>query len=269
MTVWELCEKIELQDEIAAKVSCFLKDFDLAPVERLICELGQPEASPDAYRALSEQLGEDPDGTKILSCYLLAAANTYASYQSMGISDDIYFDTMKCFPRFIGETLERKGMLAFDRAHWSYRHLNMTILRIGALEYERKLRKEEKVIAIHIPSDASFDPTSLDASLSAARNLIKEKFPDCGSDPITCESWLLSESLREVLKESSNILKFQARFEMKEQYPDTNAPIPFIFHTSNCDDLAALPENTSLQRNLKAWMLAGKYIGVGFGVLKE
>lgn len=269
MTLIELCRKIDLQDEIVQRVMNFTADFDFSPLDARIHSLTAPETAAEAHKALKELLGDDPLGTKILCCYLRAALTTYDNYRALGIDEQIYVDTMKCFPRFIGECLERKDVLAFDRAHWNHRHLSMSILRIGTLEYERKIREGVRVNAIHIPTDADFSPTALDASFTAARALTREKFPDYADAPITCESWLIYEGLRDVLKEGSKILQFQARFDIQCQHPISDGYLTFIFHRADCSDYANLPESSSLQRNVKARLLAGSGIGGGFGILRE
>lgn len=269
MTVSELCAKIALQPEIAARVAAFSASFDRSSVEPLTDALCDAPRSREAYEALLSALGEDADGTKILSCYLHAALQTHARYAALGIDEQIFLDTVKCFPRFIGECLERKGVLAFDRAHWSYRHLNMSIMRLGTLEFEWKTREGERVIAVHIPTDADFTPAALDESFVAARRITRTHVPTYADAPITCESWLMGEALHKVLKPTSKILQFQARFDILQKHPVNAGYLTFIFHRADCSDVATLPEDTSLQRNVKALLLSGGGIDGGFGVLRE
>ncbi|MBQ9784849.1 MAG: DUF5596 domain-containing protein [Clostridia bacterium] len=269
MTLSALCDRIELQPEMRARVGAFSASFDASSVSALLEALTDSARSKDAYEALRDRLGDDPDGAKILTCYLLAAVRTHALYLERGIDERIFFDTVGCFPRFIGECLERKGILAFDRAHWAYRHLNMTLLRVGALEYERKERAGMRVNAVHIPSDADLSPAALDASFAAVRRLLRTHFPDYADAPITCESWLMGRSLHEVLGDGSKILQFQSRFDVREHHPENDAYLTFLFGRADCTDYASLPERTSLQRNVKARLLSGRGIDGGFGILKE
>lgn len=269
MTVLQLCTAIGLQAEMTVRVATFSEGFDFNSLYPMIDDLCYPDRAQSAYEGLVAALGDDPDGTKILSCYLLAATKTHGRYREKGIPEEIFFDTVKCFPRFIGESLERKGVWVFDRAHWAYRHLNMTIFRLGTLEFARVVRKGVRVNAIHIPSGADLSPAAVDASLKAARAFLKKYYPDYADAPFTCDSWLMGEGLREVLGDGSNIIKFQDRFAMEEQYPDSEACLIPIFHRVDCKDYKNLPEDTSLQRRVKARLLSGKGIGGGYGVLRE
>lgn len=64
----------------------------------------------DAQLELQAILGEDEDNIKILTCMLKASADAYEIYKTKGISDKIYFDTMKCYTRFINETYKMTGI---------------------------------------------------------------------------------------------------------------------------------------------------------------
>jgi len=269
MTLEALCEKIELQEEMKKQVLILAREMDLAPLEKHITALTEPDRAAEAYAALKEIVGEDMPGAKILCCYLLAALITHEKYQAIGIGEDIYVETMKCFPRFVGECLARRDELGFDRAFWSYRQLNMTLMRIGTLEYEWHVRKGEKVVSIHIPSDADLSISSLQASYRAARSFLREKVPEYAEAPIICESWLLYEGLESLLRPDSGILRFQRCFDIKQQYPPNNGCLHFIFQRQDCSNYALLPERTSLQRNVKALLLSGGGIRSGYGILKE
>lgn len=269
MTLIELCKKIELQEELTQMVLECAETLDFALLSQHIEDLTVPELSENAFKSLGEKLGEDPCGAKMLTCYLKAALITRQKYKELGIDESIYVDTMKCFTRFCGECLERKDYLAFELGFWSYRHLNTNLMRIGTLEYEQLIRNGSLFISVHIPSDADLSAESLDYSFKTARALLNEKFPACRTAPIYCESWLLSGELRDLLPVGSKILGFQSYFDIQRQNPVSKGALQYIFHRADCSDYNALPENTSLQRKVKALLLDGGGIGTAYGVLKE
>ena len=144
---------------------------------------------------------------------LKASADVFDIYQAQGISNEVYFATMKCYPRFISETYQMTGELYFDRYWWTSRQAGYHLFRIGELEYEMKHIEDEIVIDIHIPSDANFSPSAIDDSLASAKQFFSEHYPELSKAEYRCHSWLLDKQLREMLKDSSNILSFQNRFE--------------------------------------------------------
>lgn len=268
MTLRELYELIELQKDTVKRLDVLLEDFELAPYKDLIADLTTRERAGDAYKTLKEMLGDDPLGMKILACYLDAALITYENYAALGIDDGVYADTMKCFTRFINEDIEREGKPSFGRAFWNYRHLNCTLFRIGALEYELLERNGERKISVHIPSDADLSPESLDESFACARRFISAKFPDYADAVIYCESWLMYPTLHELLPEGSRILGFQDRFEITRVNSASSHHLVYIFHRADCTDLSALSEDTSLQRRVKKYLIEGGGICSAYGVYK-
>ena len=70
---------------------------------------------------------------------------------------------------------------------------------------------------------------------------------------------MMSQELKDILPESSNILKFQESYHI---YPIVSAGqgvLDFVFKltSGNYDDM---PEDTSLQRAIKKMYLDGKYV---------
>ena len=269
MTLNELCQKIELQPEILTTVMDFSNEFDFQTVEKQLSELTEYDTAAAAYKTVTELLGDDPSGLKVLTCYLKAALMTHVKYAEKGIDDEIYFDTMKCFTRFVGECFERRDIWGFVDANWAYRHLNTSLVRIGALEFERTVRNGEPAVSVHIPSNADLSKESLDASFSAARRFLKNYYPDYAEAPIFCESWLMYPGLHDLLNPDSKILHFQSRFEIKQVNPISKNALTYIFHRADCSDYSSLPESSSLQRKAKALLLSGGNIGSAYGVLKE
>ena len=213
-------------------------------------------------------LGKDADGIKILSCMLKAALNAYAVYREKGISDDIYFSTMRCFTRFINETYKMTGEMCFDRYWWTTRQVGCHLFRIGELEYEIKHIDKDVVIGIHIPSDADFSPLAVEKSLQDAHKFLMEYYPPLSNSEYRCHSWLLDSQLKGMLGNNSNIINFQNRFEIVDEGEAETEFIEWLYNTKSTD-YSALPENTSLQINVKRHLLAGGVIRNTYGRMKE
>ena len=77
-----------------------------------------------------------------------------------------------------------------------------------------------------------------------------------------CESWLLSNEIEEVMGSATNISRFGDMFE-KYSIGDEKGDAVFRFvynFASPYPPVEEVPENTSLQRKLKAYMLTGKRV---------
>ena len=267
MNILTLCDRINLQPKIKSRVTIFSNVFDFSIVKDQLISFQNYEKMSEALTELQAILGEDTDNIKILACMLKASADVYEIYKDKGISDDIYFDTMKCYTRFIDETYQMTGKLYFDRYWWTTRQAGCHLFRIGELEYEMKHIDGDIVIGIHIPSDADFSPSAIDESLVNAKLFFSKYYPELSNTEYRCHSWLLNRQLKEMLNENSNILSFQNRFDI---FDDGEIGIDFIewlYHTKSTD-YDTLPENTSLQRNMKKHLLSGGVIRNSYGSLK-
>ena len=219
-----------------------------------------------------QAIPKQDDGAGILIRRLMTAAESRKYGAWKDIPEEIWVDTMKCFPRFVSEYRRSYGRDGFDRYGWTVRQIGARLFRIGELEYELAENEEGgRETGLHIPSDARLEPALMNASLEAAERFLRERFPEWADAPKTCESGLLSPVLKELLPEGSRILKFQNAFEIREVYPENDDALEWVFYVAEGQreglDLSRLPENTSLQRKMKALMMNGRKPGAAKGTL--
>lgn len=267
MTLMQLCNQICLQEEIKTRVLAFAAGFDFSTVGEMLKDFRVYEKMAQAQSDLQNILGEDADHIKNLACMLKASADIHSFYYERNIGDKIYFETMKCYPRFIAEAYQKTGKLCFDRYWWTTRQAGGHLFRIGALEYEKKPVEGRTVISIHIPSDADFSPPSVRASIKSAKSFFAKVYPELKNVEYRCHSWLLDRQLEKMLAESSHILQFQNLFEILNAGEISTDFVEWIFQTKSTNH-ASLPENTTLQRAIKRHLLSGGVIRTPTGRLK-
>lgn len=223
-------------------------------------------SSPKCWEAglteLRQRLGSDDDGLKILAEYMRLAADLHEEYRKKGIDDEIYFATMAFCSRFVKEHRKLYGKYAFTWAWWFVRQLCMMEFRVGQLEFEWGEEKNH----IHIPADADMTPQKIDETFSLFRDFLQKFYPERLDYPMYCESWMLSPAIKDMLSEKSNLLSFQRRFEI-ESVEESMAVLDWVFPGEK--DLHRLSERTSLQRNMKKFLLGGGNVGWAKGKLKE
>ncbi len=250
----------------------------LERTERFMREIGIPEAfllrAGDAMIAETE--GEEPaaddDGAAELIHQMAEAVESRLEGAWKGLPERIWTDTMKCFPRFIGEYRRACGKDGFDRGFWTTRQIRARLFRIGELEYEMTDEPDAgKILSLHIPSDCRLEPERLNDSVREARAFFAEYFPEYAGAPMACESWLLSPALEELLPPQSRILAFRRAFDLTETDPEDDSAVEWVFHIAaeQRKGLRAetLPEDTSLQRGMKRMLLAGRKPGAARGTL--
>ena len=269
MELKELCKGIQLPEKACGRVFEEYERVNLAEMDRQLNSLMERKTAEKAYHHLVNCLGKDSDNMKMLMCQLVCACRDYDRYKELGISDEVYFDTMRCFTRFLGERRMRTGEILFDRGWWTYRQVSMVLFRIGELEYELTNFEGKDAVSIHIPSDAAFVPENVEVSLRLAADFIQRVYPEYAQAEYFCESWLLSPRLGEIVKETSNIAKFQKRFRIVEDLPDDKEYMEWLFGAKADTPVQELPENTSLQRKVRELLANEGNLGAAVGIMEK
>lgn len=267
MDINTLCNLIQLQPEIIQKVNEFLNEFDISTIQKELNGFLKEETAYNTYEILNKRFIKCKDNTPILSCYLLACLNVYDSYQKQKIDTAIFIDTMKCFTRFINECKEKTGTYDFDRAWWTHKQVSQVIYRIGELEYE--FLEKEKIINIHIPSDAKMSKENLEKSIKSLKSFIERHKPEYKGKKIICDTWLLSPKLKKILNKDSKIINFQNLFNIIRVDEKNDGCFEWVFKVKYHTEFDKLPEKTSLQKNIKELMLRGEHLGSAYGELKQ
>ncbi|MBO5525510.1 MAG: DUF5596 domain-containing protein [Clostridia bacterium] len=258
MNVKTLCEKISMPEEVTKVIL----SHESVMTQELELLLSSPKTWEEGVKELRVALGEDEYGLKSLAECILLAAKRYDAYREKGISDEIYFATMAFCTRFTVEHRKIYGKYAFRWTWWFVRQLAMKEFRVGELEFEFT----EGKIYIHIPADADMRPASIDKTFASFRAFLETYDPKEKNTPWYCESWMLSPVLERLLPETSNVLAFQRRFEI-EFVEESMAVLDWVFPGEK--ELSSLSERTSLQRNMKRFLLAGGNVGWAEGKLKS
>lgn len=233
--------------------------------DKLVRMAGEPEEPLDLRE------NEPEHGLNELFQQTMAAYEARKKEPWNRISEEIYIETMKCFSRFVREHKVSYGVYGFDRGFWTPHQIEGKLFRIGELEYQ--IDDEEKVISIHIPSDADLSDDLVDASYAEQKQFFAENFPETAGWPGMCESWLLSPALKELLPSDSRILAFAARFEITQTNPDATDYLEWVYKLASGQQKSAelenLREDTSLQRRMKDFLRAGGKVGIAWGIWKK
>lgn len=263
MGMEQLCKQIGMPPEATGQILAIHGDPAFSPP---LHKLTRQAFWQEGLAELKAYVGEDPGGWKQLCSMLRCALAAKEEYRKAGLSETVYYHTMGCFSRFVREHRESYGHDGFDRGWWTVRQVSCRLLRIGELEYELLSPEEGGTVALHIPTDASLEETGLRTSWEEAKRIISRHFPAYGEAPMTCHSWLLSPVLGELLPPHSNILRFQSSFDIRTLSTPNQGVILWVFKNPKLPP-EQYPEDTSLQRALKAFLLGGGTFWDARGVL--
>lgn len=267
MTERELYLAIDMPEEAISRLEQTVIGLAKDREEELISRLCSNEYDGTVHE-LKELLAPDEDGWKILALMLRAALRSLEMYEKRGISRQVFVDTMGCFSRFVREHKESFGRYGFDREFWTGRQLSLNLFRLGTLEYEHSLDGDEKIISIHIPSDADLSAQAIEESVSFSKEFLAKFDGEYADVKYTCFSWLLAPALKQVLPPQSRILYFQSLFDVKTVQEDNDGYKLWVYKNSALKP-EEFPENTTLQRNLKKYVLAGGKVGEAYGIMRN
>lgn len=140
---------------------------------------------------------------------------------------------------------------------------------LRADEWEAVLRNGDPVLDIHIPDGGRMDDAECGRSLRAAGPFFGRYFPDFDYKAYVCSSWLLFPPFKEMLEPSANIVRFQERFRLYPVPGDGQHNAARIFG-GRLEDLSQVPQLTSLQRKVKAYLESGHLLcDFGGFILKD
>jgi hypothetical protein len=271
-----LSEEINIPDEIIGQISKIIADNDFSDIEGYFNMFFSLKTADEAYKKIISKLKENEYSLKPLAVYLAAALKTWELYEKSGIPRQIYIETMKMFSRYLREHLETYGFYGFDRDFWTYRILAASLFRLGALEFEMihypnndmlksYAAEGEKIISVHIPSDAIMTRENLNQSYKMASSFFEKYFPEYKDRIMFCRTWLLDPVLKNLLPKKSKILEFQSDYKIMETSNEDSNFMVWVYK-KKIDDYSLLPENTTLQKNMKKFLLSGGNISLTTGI---
>ncbi len=204
-------------------------------------------------------------------------------YIKEGIDLQIWHDSMLDLKWKLWECKAVKGIWGSFVAWWFPGFFNMTRFALGRLQFdfakygntysdeEFDLKPDTQIIGIHIPRTMTpFDKASREDAYARAREFFG---PRLNGAPMvfTCYSWLLYPAYRDIIPEKSNTRSFMDDFKIIGQYDDKEGEYNDAWRLFDMDqpkDLNEYPENTSLRRAIKKYLIEGGRTGEGLGIFK-
>lgn len=195
----------------------------------------------------------------------------YDKYQIDKHKQNLYSKILNDYYSIIG--------LSFRHMVWLSIFIKCDIIEIGRLQYDYRssvdmdcLNDKKYHIKLHIPSGNPLNIQDIKLSLADAKKYIYSYFDLEPNRELEyyCESWLFSPELKYFLNEDSNILSFQRLFNIVKYRENLKDFMLFVFNLHDTPkDFSILKSDTSLQKNMKNYLLEGKKLHIGTAILKN
>lgn len=287
-----LMSKLELPEEAEKEFTEVVKlaDENLQfgrEIDKLIMRFMFPKAH-DIRRFLEKlqplAIKYSVDENALQFVFLLLSAETlYKRYKKQGIEDEIFYDTIKDLKYKLLECIECKGYNGTFVPHWFEGFYRLERFGLGRFQYENtdtdreiitpsgiKIKKGTKALFLHIPSSGTpiTDEIRLESYKKAYEFYKNTSFVKNGRIVFVCHSWLLYKKHYDFLPKNSNILRFMNDFYIYDGYlSDTKEDLWRIFGKDDKLPYNELPEDTSLKKAYKKWLLKKDETGGGVGLI--
>lgn len=167
------------------------------------------------------------DGQRNLLSMMYMCEGLSKQYAARGIPENILMDTLSDIVRWLEVWSDIKSDLYLGELSWLKEHMLFHVFQLGRLHFrmgtakhnipEANVLQGDPVLEIHIPDTGPLKPEECDKSIAMAKDFFAKYFPEFHWKVFTCHSWLLDDTLEQLLPSNSNILKFQRRFTIVEK----------------------------------------------------
>ena len=231
---------------------------------------------------LAAEYGEN-EFTMHMAFILSCTPRLYQLYEEEGIDEEIYWDSMVDLRCKVVECMECKGVPGTFVGSWFNGWFRMGRFALGRFQYEPLCFNYSKPVELpngeillpgtpignmHIPSSGvPLTDEVRNDSYRKAYDFLSKRFKT-SKVFLRCDSWLLFSRHPEFLPENSNILKFFNDFHLivkaeRDQFGDDWR----LFGRYAEGDIKDLPEDNSLRRAYKKWLLDGNKTGTSMGCM--
>lgn len=282
--------EIGFDDEAIEALSSDLERMLAEPESKAILEKQVALYETDVNRNYGEILSETDRAAEIagvhkysaeLLIFILFSKHLRELYKQSGISDKIWFDSMCDLKWKLWECKAVKGSWGSFVAGWFPGFFNLTRFALGRLQFEivefdgeyekdgKKLKKGDKVVNVHIPRTLTpLDKESRDDAYAQAAEFFSG-MTDGAPISFVCSSWLLYPEAEKILPAHSNIRGFMADYDIIRSKVDEEGDYHNMWRLFDMDftgDFKDYPEDSSLRRAYKKFLLDGNRTGSGYGV---
>ena len=215
----------------------------------------------------------------ILAVFLCLTKTFKAHYEKAGYPDEIYFETVKELKYKMQECVDLYGEYGATNGlgfaiFFSLKRFGMGILQFEVIDFNRtatidgvKLSPTDKVINIHIPkSGAPYTAELRKEAYLKAKEFFKKDFIGKDKVPFFCHSWLMFKKHREILKPTSNLIKFADEFTIFAEYEFDDYTESWRLFNKVYTRPEDMPTETSLQRAYVDLMKRGEKTGGSEGI---
>jgi hypothetical protein len=189
------------------------------PFLQLLWECAIPEGLTVDTAKLSADAGEEQTLTLLYLCDFMER-----EYERRGLPREMFLTNVRWVKEKIESTYLKNGSFSLGDSEWNRPVFSAKLFRLGRLQFglgkspvdipSKDVKKGDEVLQLHIPSGEKLGFDACVESINRAVSVVEKHFPEFKYRYMTCLSWLLDNSVADLLGEGSNVLKFATLFEI-------------------------------------------------------
>ncbi len=210
---------------------------------------------------------------------LLATEPLFELYKQKGVCEAVFYNTVKDIKRKFNEGRDLFGVIGTVSESWQRGFFRLNRVSIGYFQYDLNytaqtdynnhgvtVKKGEQMLRFHMPSGEDFSESARLNSYKLAYEFFKDRLKN-GLLVVDATSWLLYPNYSEVF-DKGNVYGFRKEVEIVNSFDFKEFNQAFrIFGLKKDLPVVDLPENTSMQRKFKKYLLENKPHGYAQGYL--
>jgi hypothetical protein len=296
-----LLTRLECRPADAAAVATTLPSPDREPelwwllercCQRLVADMGGIDYLPCRWPSLPAPLGAR--GRLFYAHVFLARVRAVRRWhQSRGVPRDVSRVTLADLGRSLELHRAEHGKAGLDRQDWLTLHFRGALYQLGRLQFHRShlvpglvgagplfwhdretaeamgpgFRLGDPVLGVHVPATGPLAPGPCDDSFGQAPEFFARTFPAEKYRLAVCTSWLLDDQLAAYLPETSNIVRFQRRFQLIQGARNDDEGVLRSVFGQRPASLDYLSPRTALELGVVAHLRAGGHWHIRTGWL--
>lgn len=278
---------MEINQKYSHKIESLVKEYmeGIKEAPLLPYKTGEREASEQRamryIESVREKLPEIDQYASRLLAWLNCVPYLNESFKKYGISDDVFFESMKDFLYKLKECKNVYGTVGLF-VDWFFLFMDLKLFAFGRLQYEvssfihdeylhdeLKLKKGDTVYYCHIPSSGKLTTDMCMDSFQKAYEFFKPQLRG-NILPIVSHTWLFYKPyIGRVFPEGSNIERFVKLFDVIKS---SSTGCRFndcwrVFNKMYEGKTIGLPSDNTLRQNFIKYIDEGGDFGGGYGVI--
>ncbi|MPV49740.1 hypothetical protein GCG21_06915 [Pseudactinotalea sp. HY160] len=238
------------------------------PVLGLIGDRLGPQAK-DFFDVLPDEPGQ-PRGLLPLLALAVTSPEVRAYGRRLGLSAEVAASGLRDLGQQVHVHRLVTGSFGLHTQWWLTVAWSGTLWWLGRLQFNVVRYDGRLHLSAHIPQTGPL--TGVQESFDQARELAAGPLAGLDLAGFHCDSWLLDPNLSEALEGRGNIAAFQRLWQLREESrPADGDAIFFTFRTREQvgpEQLARLPQRTSLERAVVGRLRAGRHWSSRVGVIR-